>query len=83
MFEAFMLITLLGIGLSQLLPQAASDQDPDRKRLLAANGRKDDGGREIKPGRAAGNKRAQAHASRARTKSAAGTGRLKKNPCMW
>jgi len=86
MFETFIMITLLAIGLSQLIPdpEKTPDEKNGRKKSLAVTLRSDTGaGRASSRYRAAGRYRCQAHRARTVPNSPGGTGRLKKKPCIW
>lgn len=87
MFELFMLTALFGIGMSQFLPEdnnqprkggRPSQTDRREKRRRDQKGRKEKDNKTI---RFSWNRQAQA--SITRLNSSAGTGRLKKKPCIW
>ena len=84
MFEIFMLTTLLGIGLSQLIPEPKND--PGNKRSYKKGERsRSDSGKKLRRVHTADRiqRRIQAHSTITFLNSTGGTGRLKKKPCIW
>ena len=86
MFETFIMITLLAIGLSQLIPDSenAPGERKGMKKRTETRFRSDNGaGRAANRRSAVAGYRRQAHCVRTWPNSPGGTGRLKKNPCIW